>query len=338
MSVLYPKQIDLRTDIKDGRQQTIYYPNMDTTGEIALQTAVLFAGHSPKKSLLPKTLTADIWKKHRSESFKWLDCAGKFLTERLGMSLDTTAALIPYDSIFAPMAKVMKEIGYPEIAGKELARVNAKLAKWVVGSALDQRYQEGVHNKQDNDANMMVQWIKDDEREPDWLSLVRVPGLTLATPTGAVGRMIRALFNRQSLEDPVNQKPVDVGTQNAHLHHVFPTKYVAKLTGWDEKNDKSNLLLNTMQLDAETNTSFLNDDPAEQLKAAEKSNTKKYIQSYLSQGIDDSCLELMRKPHKFKVDFINFMKIRETFIEKMLEEFDFTKGVGTQEINDQEEA
>lgn len=91
---------------------------------------------------------------------------------------------------------------------------------------------------------------KDDDREPDWLSLVKVPGLTLATPTGAVGRIVRSLFNRTNLEDPVNQKAVNVGVITAHLHHIFPTKYVSKLTNWDEKNDKSNLLLNTMQLDA----------------------------------------------------------------------------------------
>ena len=38
--------------------------------------------------------------------------AGKFLTDQLGMALDQAASLIPYDSIFAPMAKVMKEIDY----------------------------------------------------------------------------------------------------------------------------------------------------------------------------------------------------------------------------------
>jgi hypothetical protein len=279
VSVLYPRQIDLRTEIAAGRETTTYYPNMDASGEIALQTAVLFAGESPKKSLLPKTLTADIWKKHGQDAFKWLDEAGKFLTEKLGMALDQTASLIPYDSIFAPMAKVMKDIDYPSIAGKELASVNAKFSKWVVGAALDQRYQEGVHNKQDTDAKAILQWIKHDDKEPDWLAIVKVPGLTLATPTGAVGRMIRALFNRSNLEDPVNQKTVNVGMSTAHLHHVFPTKYVSKLKGWDEKSDKSNLLLNTMQLDAETNTNFLNDDPAEQLKAAEIANAKKFEQS-----------------------------------------------------------
>jgi hypothetical protein len=338
VAVLYPRQIDLRTDIAEGRERYSYYPNMDVSGEIALQAAVLFAGQSPKKSLLPKTLTAEIWKRHGNEAFKWLDCAGKFLTTRLGMALDKTANLIPYDSIFAPMAKVMRDIGYPDIAGKELALVNSKLSKWVVGSALDQRYQEGVHNKQEADAKSMVQWIRDDRKEPDWLSLVKVPGLTLATPTGAVGRMIRALFNRTPLEDPVNQKPINVGSPAAHLHHIFPTKYVSKLIGWDEKSDKSNLLLNTMQLDAETNTAFLNDDPIEQVKAAEKFNAKKYLKSYASQGIDGSNIDLMRKSDKSKTDFVNFMKIRETYIEKMLEEFDFARDGASAEIDDLEDA
>ncbi|UUR07599.1 GmrSD restriction endonuclease domain-containing protein [Sphingomonas glaciei] len=337
VAVLF-RQVDLRKGIASGKQGKIYYPQMDSTGEIALQTAVLFAGESPKKSTLPKTLTAEIWTKHSKEAFTWLDVTGKFLSDRLGMALDITASLIPYDSIFAPMAKVMKEIDYPSISGKELASVNAKLSKWVVGAALDQRYQEGVHGKQKDDADDVLAWIKNDHAEPDWLALVRVPPLTLATPMGARGLMIRALFNRSNLEDPVNQKPINLGTPTAHLHHVFPTKYVSKLTGWDEKNDKANLLLNTMQLDAETNTTFLNDDPALQVQAAEEANPKTFSQSYAAQGIDSSGLALMRKAHKTKNDFINFIKIRETVIEKMLEEFDFTKSGSAPEIDDQEDA
>jgi hypothetical protein len=338
VSVLYPRKIDLRNDISEGRQLTTFYPNMDASGEIALQTAVLFAGENPKKSLLPKSLSAEIWKEHGTAAFEWLDLAGKFLTDRLGMALDKTASLIPYDSLFAPMARVMKDVGYPGISGKELARVNDKLSKWVVGSALDQRYQEGVHTKQVNDVRAMVQWINDDKKEPDWLSEVRVPGLMLATPTGAVGRMIRALFNRATLEDPVNQKVVNAGTPTAHLHHVFPTKYVAKLIGWDEKNDKSNLLLNTMQLDAETNSSFLNDDPAEQVTAGEQSNAKNYMASYAAQGIDSNCIDIMRKPSKSKIEFLNFLKTRETYIEKMLQDFDFLSGGSALEIDDLEDA
>jgi hypothetical protein len=46
----------------------------------------------------------------------------------------------------------------------------------------------------------------------------------------------------------------------------------------------------------------------------------------------------MRKANKTKHDFINFMKVRETVIEKMLEEFDFAKNGSAAEINDQEDA
>lgn len=46
----------------------------------------------------------------------------------------------------------------------------------------------------------------------------------------------------------------------------------------------------------------------------------------------------MRKAGKSKTDFVNFMKVRETYIEKMLEEFDFAKDGQAQEVNDLEEA
>lgn len=338
VSVLYPKNIDLRNSIEEGKQLTKYYPNMDATGEVALQTAVLFAGGSPKKSLLPKTLSAEIWNKYGIDAFEWLDCVGEFLTHKIGMSLDKTSSLIPYDSIFAPMAYVMREVNYPEISGEKLARVNDKLSKWVVGSALDQRYQEGVHNKQESDCKAMIEWIKDDKREPDWLRLVKIPRLTLATPTGAIGRIVRSLFNRMPLEDPVNQKAVNVGLSSAHMHHIFPTKYVSKLSGWDEKSDRSNLLLNIMQLDNETNTSFLNDDPVEQIKSAKISNSNKFSQSYAFQGIDQRCLDLMSKGNKSRGDFLEFLKIREENICKILEKFQFSKDNSGPEIGDLEDA
>ena len=338
VAVLFPKNIDLRTDINEGRKGTTYYPNMDKTGEIALQTAVLFAGGNPKKSLLPKTLTAEIWQSHGQSAFDWLDTAGKFLTDKLGMALHKTDSLVPYDSIFAPLASVLKSIQYAELKGPKVAAVNDKLVKWVVGSAITQRYQEGVHNKQAKDARAVLEWVKDDAKEPDWLLDARVPGLTSVTPNGAIGRMIRALQNHLPLEHPVNPKLSGIGDVDAQLHHIFPTKFVEKLEGWDDKNDKANVLLNTMQLNAETNKSFLNDDPVAQIKAAKINNPSKYMSSYDRQGITDDALDILKKEQKSRADLINFLKIRETYFEKKLKEFGFESGAQSVDIDDSDEA
>lgn len=338
VAVLFPKNIDLRTDIKAGRENSTYYVNMDKTGEIALQTAVLFAGGNPKKSLLPKTLTAEIWQQYGQDAFDWLDIAGRFLTEKMGMALNKTDSLVPYDSIFAPLASVLKGINYTELKGADIAAVNDKLAKWVVGSAITQRYQEGVHNKQAKDARSILEWLAKDGQEPDWLLDARVPGLTSVTPNGAIGRMIRALLNSLPIEDPVNQKLSGVGEPGAQLHHIFPTKFVEKLDGWDSKNDKANVLLNTMQINSETNGSFLNDDPVEQIKDAKNKNPTKYLISYERQGITDDALEILQKPQKSRADFVNFLKIRETYFERKLREYGFESGAHADEVDDSDEA
>ncbi|WP_417484458.1 GmrSD restriction endonuclease domain-containing protein [Maricaulis salignorans] len=338
VAVLYPSKIDLKTAISDARDANKFYSNMDATGEIALQTAVIFADKNPKKSLLPKTLSASIWTTHGSDAFKWLEEAGKFLTNHLGMALDRTNSLIPYDSIFAPMASVMKEIAYPVIQGPQLASVNEKLSRWVVGTAISQRYQEGVHNKQVSDAGAVADWIKGTSEEPEWLSEVRVPGLTLATPNGARGRMLRALMNRRKLTDPVNQKECGVGSANAQLHHIFPSKFLPKLTGWDSNNDRPNLVLNTMQLDGETNRAFLHDDPSLQVAEAARHNPARYTESYAAQGIDGAALGLLQKLGKTTVDYKNFLKLRETYFESVLGEFGFKKDGSAVDSDDNEEA
>ncbi len=75
------------------------------------------------------------------------------------MALDMTGVLVPYDSIFAPMALVFEKIGFKSLPAAKKAPAKKKLQKWIVGSALSQRYQEGVHNKQETDVKEMAVWI-----------------------------------------------------------------------------------------------------------------------------------------------------------------------------------
>lgn len=338
VAVLYPKGIDLRAEIALGREKYTYYPNMDSTGEIVLQTAVMFDGKSPKKSLLPKTLDAEIWNRHRSEAFKWLEYSGAWLTEHLGMALDKTGSLVPYDSIFAPLAKVLRDIDYDSIPGGSLASTNKKLKRWIVGAAISQRYQEGVHHKQEADVRNITDWIKGSGAQPDWLTNTRMPALTSTIPTGAIGKMMRALINLNNLKDPVNEKRINVGVSASEVHHIFPTKFVSKISGWDKNIDSANRLLNSMQIHEETNKRFLNDDPRLQIEAAEKANPSSFIESYLSQGITEGAISILRKPVKTREDFKAFMKLRESFFEGLLEKLDFESGGAGADEDDDDDA
>jgi hypothetical protein len=340
VAVLFSDEIDIRDDLKIIE---IVYPitkNMDKSGEIILQTVVALGGGNPKKSLLPKEIKATNWNKFKDEASSLLSKVGEFLTDNFGMALDKTDSLIPYDSIFMPMAIVFKHIGYSTLGPGEKAKINPCLIRWIVGSALSQRYQEGVHNKQVGDATDMINWITrgSDEYMPVWLRDVTIPSLTSVSTKGAIASLLRCLVNQEKLVDPITSEPVNFGFTKTAAHHVFPKKFVEKLTGWDEnKGDRVDLFLNLMQLTAATNGRFLNDDPALQIvDALANLPEAELVQRYERQAIPQTAFEVLRKPTKSRSDYIDFLKLRETYFEARLAQWGFTK-ISHEAVEDENE-
>ena len=323
VAILYPSGIRLRTDIDGNRQLAPHYDHMDGTGEVFLQTIALLANKSPKKSQLPRTITPETYRLYANEALAILEDLGLFLTQRLGVGLDQSSELVPYDSIFAPMAIVLKHLNGMKLKGAARATAERKLEKWFVVSALDNRYQEGVHNKQTADRNEMVAWIEEASGEPDWMANFGVQRLTLPGPDGAVGKLLRCLSNRQSPIDPVTN--LDVGVRPTAVqsakHHIFPTRWVDKyLKDWDAARDKSNLALNVMVVSQETNIRWVNVDPANQMEeieaaAASKQATKKQLEAHF---LDDICVAIMKRSGKKKSDFEDFLRAREAIVTSYL--------------------
>src|SRR5690606_36428957 len=142
---------------------------MDATGEILLQTIAMLAEVDQKKSNLPKSITAANYTLHKQQAFDALEALGGFLTDSLGCGLNVSAALVPYDAIYAPMARALLHVKNKVMSGPELAEAHRKLKLWFAASSLSQRYQEGVHNKQGRDFREMVAWIDGAGEPPAWL-------------------------------------------------------------------------------------------------------------------------------------------------------------------------
>lgn len=339
VAVLFSSGIDLRDDL-DIIKEEPYIRNMDSSGEIVLQTVVMLCGKNQKKSLLPKNLEAGEWMKLQDKATALLVQVGKFFTDHCGMSLDITSDIVPYDSIFVPMAIVFDKIKYSELSPANLGSVNTKLTQWFVGSALSQRYQEGVHNKQVNDVTEMTNWIVEgtDDYKPGWLKDVVVPSLRLVTTKGAVSNLLRCIINQHIISDPLTGGPVNFGLANTHSHHIFPTKYVEKLPGWNQKaGDKSDLFLNLMQLTSSTNISFLNDDPRLQIQGSVNARGLSSVQeSYERQGIPADAFAILQKPEKTRDDFHNFLKIRETALEQRMSNWGFARSGGLELVDETE--
>jgi hypothetical protein len=328
VAILFPQGVDLRVEIDTAKKlHPTCYPNMDGTGEIALQTCVLLDSGDPKKSLLPKTLTKPIWLKNKDKAFECLDNVGQFLKNHLGMPLASSRGYIPYDSVFSPLACAWSEIKVGTLAQTSKKKAFDRLARYVVGASLSQRYQEGVHNKQKADFKALVVWINtgEDDKEPAWLKEVTVPSLRRVAPSGAIGKTILCLLNRKILRDPITREPVPLGGTDGEDHHVFPTKFVPNLAGWDSAAVPVNVVLNIMRVTKKTNAEYLNADPRDQMTKAQSVNPSTLSEDLAGQAISGECLSLLLKPNKSADDFVEFVRLREIEIQKLISnEFGFS--------------
>ena len=324
VALLYPSNIRLRTEIREMRELAPHYANMDKSGEIFLQTIAMLAGKSPKKSQLPKTVRAEVYLQRRNEALEVLEELGKFLTLRLGVGLDQSPQLIPYDSIFPPMALALQYLEGMKLKGADRAKAENKLEKWFVAAALSKRYQEGVHNKQTKDLEECIAWLNGHSSEPSWIADFRIPRLTSDTPDGAVGKLLRCMINTRTPKDPISGN--DVGERPSAVvsskHHIFPTRWVnTYLQGWDAKRDSCDVALNVTTLSQETNVRWVNVDPANQISdIIEATASDAAMLSRLAPHfLDGECVAILQRSPKTKIDFVEFLAVREALFLKMFE-------------------
>ena len=89
---------------------------MDKEGETVLQTIALLNGQTPQKAKLPKTIDQLNWNQFNEQAFENLNMVGKYLTEHLGMNLNHSDKLIPYNVIFPCLAEVFAKTGYDKMS------------------------------------------------------------------------------------------------------------------------------------------------------------------------------------------------------------------------------
>lgn len=327
-AILFSGDVDLKDQIREFKEASYYLSNMDQNGEVLLQTIAMLAGKTPKKALLPKTIDIDTFKDYYQEAFDLLDALGEFMSVELGVGFTDTNKLLPYDSILAPMAIVYKEV--KRLRGRDRVKAEDKLKRWFVGSALDQRYQEGVHNKQSTDKREMLRWIQEgDEAEPKWLRDVCVPlRLKSDSPSGARGRLIRCLLNREHPKDPIDRVKVGYygdADQNSQDHHIWAKKFCRDhLVGWADVNDSCDVILNLIPISAKTNKKWDKMNPSDQIADSRNSlNPQQQQDIYRSLWLPDQCLTIMEKPDKTKADFDAFIDARYQYAREKLAEFGF---------------
>ena len=345
-AILFGAEINLRDDIDSYKNQKTYYRNLDDTGELFLQTIALLSGENSKKNELPRTISANNYKKHRNASVEALDLAGKFLSDRFQMWIDANAGLVPYPAMLPPLGIALTKINqiYSDVSD-DRTEWYRRLDRWFVGSVFTQRYRDSQPATQQSDLTELDSWIANGE-EPSWMERASIPVLDDVAPKSATGKLITCLINRQDPREPMDGKtPVGgmyTNINSVHSHHIFPKGYCKKDGGipdWRESDD-SNLAVNLMPITNDTNQNWDDDNPSEQvqrvLEASEGSEEELFLR-YAPFFIDRDCLNILRKQHKKREDFVSFIKLRGKLIQDYVaNEFNFGK-VADHSEDDEEE-
>ncbi|RVD12179.1 MAG: DUF262 domain-containing protein [Mesorhizobium sp.] len=330
VSILFPHQLNLADDIETLRDLHPYYGRIDETGDILLQTVALFGDKGTKKAALPKTITAELYRQHHMDAADYLNKAGKLLTDKIGLGLDSSSELLVYPVIFSPMAYALKLLDGEDLSQEDRAKAERKIAKWFIGAVLSRRYQQSTHDKQLRDKTEIYRWIKGgDDEMPQWLKDTYIENLKVRAPDSATGKLLRCIMNARGLKDPHTLKPVGIksGAATTAKHHIFPTRFVKSLVGWNDE-DTANLALNVMMIEQSTNASWLHLDPAIQLSNAIQINGRATTVEILqAHGISEACIAIMEKPLKSRKDFYDFLQERENFFVAQLENWGFRRAL-----------
>ena len=110
VAILFSHEVHLRQELQEFHEITNYYHNMETTGELFLQTIALLDHKDPKKAALPKTIDRVSYTKFKNESITCLESAGEFLSKSFGIGLDVSNSLVPYPAMLAPLGIALIEI------------------------------------------------------------------------------------------------------------------------------------------------------------------------------------------------------------------------------------
>ena len=333
VSILYPKNVNLASDVEMLRELFPYYARIDKTGDLLLTAIALFAGKDTRKASLPKTITVDTYNDHRDAAVEFLDASAKLISERLGLGLDESDELLVYPVIFPPAAYAMRDLRDLGLDHQQKSAAYRRMEKWFVGSVLSRRYQQSTHDKQAKDKVDMVRWLSGSESDmPEWLRETYIINLRAADPSGAMGKLLQCLMNARGIADPLTNCPVGVGSakRTSSKHHIFPSRFVTSLPGWDKTTDRADLALNIMFCEQSTNASFLHLDPAMQISMAigALGSEAKARDVYLMHGITSKAFDILAKPNKSRDDYWNFIAEREAFFVGLLEQYGFTRPTG----------
>ena len=316
VALLFPRGVNLRTEIESIKEETIYYPKIEGEGEVLLQTIALLDGKSPQGTTLPKNITAENYRQHKEDAISCLERAGEFLSERFGTGIQESIKYVPYPAMVPPLGIALRaiETKYAE-SNENRANYYKQLEKWFVGSVLSGEYAESQPRTQRVDVRRLIEWIEvGDPVDPSWVSNIRVGTLAETKPDSAIGKLLSCIVSSRQPKDPLTLEPVGGNGGEiiaAQSHHIFPKAFCEDhIPQWKAQKGECDLAVNVMPLSKETNRHWHKMNPSDQINDVVNQERGNVAEVYAPFFVDEECIEVMKKPAKTKDDFNKFVSLR----------------------------
>ena len=314
ISEMYGQGVDLNRDIQTATSNSLYYQNFDTDKNLVLQACILLSGQDKghKKTDLPKSLNKDIWENNKDKAFKSIELTAKFLTQELGVGLDSTSDFVPYETALLPLVYLFSKYNPYEIEEKKKHLLSEIAKYYFVSTALKLRFTEGASSKQIIDKKALVSaYEKNDKRIIDEaMGEKKFTGLKEVTKSGAKGRIMLCIQSANDLLDPLTDSRISL-SDKPEVHHIFPQSYIKNDFNIPLKDLRysPNHISNLMIVQKSTNIEFGDKNPAEQIEKVSRQR-EDYEVVFGRHLISKKSLEILKRKKKSHKDYYEFIEQR----------------------------
>ena len=248
---LFPRGVNLRTMWDQAREDKAI-ATFDSDGTNLLQSTALLAGKPPKKASLVKTLTKTDVEGHWHRGVEGMTMAA----EQLGKIGVLGSGTLPYDALVPALAAALANAGKtPDSQPHKQSERTKKIHRWVIQTAMLQRYNEGTDVKQAEDTPQILAWLGGGATPPFLgVEVYWQDSVTNMGRSGAQAKAILAMLNEKKPRDLINDT-THLTTETAELHHVFPKAY---LLGVGHEAKSADRALNISFLSKDSNN-FISD-------------------------------------------------------------------------------
>jgi len=242
-------KFQLRTFLDDLKKDDSSIGMVDDDGTSFLQSVALTAGVDPKKASLVKKLSYEHINKHKNSVIDSLRDTGTFFQDVFKCDKIED---IPYKTTIPPLSLIFQK--HKNFTVSHRALIAERIKRWIIITALKNRYTEGTDLKTQEDVNQTIPYVLGDQSEPETFSDPWVIDADfIQSSSGSRMTLLIQLLKMNHSKDFISDN------LSNEKHHIFPKKYL-KTKKFDDKSINS--ILNLTLISKSTNASIGGNKPS----------------------------------------------------------------------------